>query len=152
MSKIIIGDKEQHQIYLYNYYFWQNTFTGTLRLFGGPAMILLSIWFYVTEPQHPLLYGSILLVYGLYYSLRPFVSIYMNREKLDFGVFEVNISSVDISIDSDKGLRTYEYTDFKKIVKYKQWYALYFDNKSVLVLPSSQLSKEEQESLNKRTT
>jgi hypothetical protein len=150
MSKIIIGDKEQHQIYLYNYYFWQNTFTGTLRLFGGPMMILLAIWFYVTGTQNPIVYGSILLAYGLYYLLRPFISIYINREKLDFGVFEVTMSSVGINIESDNGLQTYEYTDFKKIAKYKQWYALYFDKKSVLVLPSNQLSKEEQEQLNKR--
>jgi hypothetical protein len=60
------------------------------------------------------------------------------------------MSSVGINIESDNGLQTYEYTDFKKIAKYKQWYALYFDKKSVLVLPSNQLSKEEQEQLNKR--
>mgnify|MGYP000936439256 CR=1 FL=1 len=150
MSKIIIGDKEQQQIYLYNYYFWQNTFTGTLRFFGGPIMILLSIWFYLTEPQHPLLYGSILLAYGLYYSLRPFISIYLNREKLDFGVFEITLSSIDISINSENGLHTYDYIDFEKIKKYKQWYVLYFKKKSILVLPSNQLTKEEQEFLNKR--
>lgn len=150
MSKIIIGDKEQQQVYLYNYYFWQNTFTGSLRLFGGPIMIFLSIWFYTTEPVHPILFGSILLAYGLYYTLRPFILLYIHREKLDFGVFEVTISSVDISINSENGLHTFDFSDFKKIQKYKQWYALYFTNKSVLILPSNQLTDEEKELLNKR--
>lgn len=143
MSKIIFGDKELQQIYIYNYYFWQNPFIGTLRLFGGPIMMALAIWFYLTETQNPLLFGSMLLAYGIYYAIRPFITLYFKREQLDLGAFEVEISKHQISISDEKGSNTFDFTEFKKIKKYKSWYALYFSNQSTLFLPENQLNKQE---------
>ncbi len=151
MSKIIIGDKEQQQIYIYNYYFWQNTFTGTLRLFGGPLMIVLSVWFYLTEANNPILYGTILLAYGLFYSFRPFIYILINREKIDFGVFEVNFFTNYMTIQSDKGLQEYEYTEFKRIKKFSKWYVIYITSTSILALPINQLTPEERLKIDQRT-
>lgn len=151
MSKIILGDKEQQQVYIYNYYFWQNMLTGTLRLFGGPVMIGLAIWFYITEVNNPLLYGTVLLVYGIYYSLRPFIYILMNREKLDLGVFEVNFFNNHMTIEGEKGLQEYEYTEFKKIKHFKKWYVIYLSNTTILAIPSSQLTSEEIKIIDQRT-
>lgn len=151
MSKIIIGDKEQQQIYIYNYYFWQNTFTGTLRLFGGPLMIVLSVWFYLTEANNPILYGTILLAYGLFYSFKPFIYILINREKIDFGVFEVNFFTNYMTIQSDKGLQEYEYTEFKRIKKFSKWYVIYITSTSILALPINQLTPEERLKIDQRT-
>lgn len=151
MSKIIIGDKEQQQIYIFNYYFWQNTFTGTLRLFGGPLMIVLSVWFYLTEANNPILYGTILLAYGLFYSFRPFIYILINREKIDFGVFEVNFFTNYMTIQSDKGLQEYEYTEFKRIKKFSKWYVIYITSTSILALPINQLTPEERLKIDQRT-
>lgn len=150
MSKIIIGDKEQQNIYLYNYYFWQNTASGTLRLFGGPLMIALAIWFYMTDKSNPLLFGTILIIYGLYYSLRPFIYIYLNREKLDMGVFDITTHINHITISSNKGSIDYEYADLKKIKRFKDWYVIYFKKSSILVIPSNQLTNDEKELLNQR--
>ncbi len=150
MSKIIIGDKEQQNIYLYNYYFWQNTASGTLRLFGGPIMVALAIWFYMTDKSNPILFGSVLLVYGLYYALRPFIYVYFNREKLDMGVFEIQVNKSHLTIANNKGSSDYEYTELKKIKRFKDWYVIYFKKNSILVIPSNQLTNEEQELLNHR--
>jgi hypothetical protein len=147
MSKIIFGDKELQQIYIYNYYFWQNMLIGTLRLFGGPVMIGLGLWFYFTDKENPLLFGSILTIYGLYYSLRPYIFIYFKREKLDQGAFDVEIESTKITISDERGSHTFDFTDFKKIKKYKNWFALYFSNQSTLFLPENQLKPNEIEIL-----
>lgn len=150
MSKIIFGDKERQQVYIYNYYFWQNMLIGTLRLFGGPIMIILGIWFYFTAQTDPFFYAAILIGYGVYYSLRPFLFIYFKREKLDIGVFEVEISQKGISTINDLGSQSVDFTSLKKIKKFKKWYALYYSNKSILFLPENQLNAEECEILNKR--
>lgn len=150
MSKIIIGDKEQQQVYIYNYYFWQNMATGTLRLFGGPVMIALSVWFYLNEQKNPLLFGSVLLIYGLYYSLRPFIYILFNREKLDLGVFEITFQKNDLTIINQKGSQSYEYTELKKIKKFKEWYVIYFKRNSILAIPGNQITAEEKDALNHR--
>jgi hypothetical protein len=150
MSKIIFGDKERQQIYIYNYYFWQSMPIGTLRLFGGPLMIGLAIWFYITEVENPLLFGSILLTYGIYYTIRPFIFVFFNREKLDIGMFEIQVDKNGISIINESGDKTYDFTKFKKIRKYKKWFALYFNSKSILFLPENQLNESEKVILNAR--
>ncbi len=151
MSKIILGDKEQQQVYIYNYYFWQNMLTGTLRMFGGPIMIGLAIWFYLTEVNNPLLYGTVLLAYGIFYSLRPFIYILMNREKLDLGVFEVNFFNNHMTIGGEKGMQEYEYSEFKKIKHYKNWYVIYLSSSSIIAIPASQLTAEEKKMIDQRT-
>ncbi len=147
MSNIILGNKDREKIFIYNYYFWQNTFFGTMRLFGGPLMIGVGIWYCFSNMKNAELIAAMVILYGIFYTLRPYFWLYFRREKFDSMLFEVEITKQSIKIIYDEEIDVVDFNSFKSIKKFKKWYVITYNSRKVLYLPEDQLTIDEIEFL-----
>ncbi len=139
MTQIILGNKVREKIFLLNYFFWQNTFLGTIRLFGGLFLIILGIFIMFSTIQNSKLISFISILYGIFYTLRPFIFLYFNRKNFETIVFEITVSEKSIVIKEENEEDEIEFYSFSSIKKFKNIYSLKYNSKSSIYLPIEQL-------------
>lgn len=150
MSRIILANKLKERFFIIEYFFGQNMLIGTLRMFGAPLMLGLGIWFLFSEAEFSLYFAAILIVYALYFGLRPWLFVYFKRSAFETSLFEIEINNDGIIISEKDDESAFDFTDFKSIEKRKEYFVLKFKTKKELYLPVKQLNESELSVLTKR--
>ncbi|MDD2413198.1 MAG: YcxB family protein [Bacteroidales bacterium] len=152
MSRIILANKLKERFYIVEYYFGQNMFIGTTRLFGAPIMFALGLWFLYSEAsQMSLLYSGILILYSVFFGLRPWAMLYFKRSMFETSVFNVEISADGIKFWDEEYQNFYDYTSIVAIEKRKEYFVIKLKNKKEIYLPKAQLDSSEISILMKRS-
>lgn len=152
MSRIILANKLKERFFIVEYYFGQNVFIGTTRLFGSPLMFALGLFFLYSETtQLPYVYSGILIAYSLFFGLRPWIMLYTKRSMFETSVFNVDISNDGIKFWDDMGEDFFDYTSILSIQKRKEYFVVKLKKRKEIYLPKVQLDSFEISILTKRT-
>lgn len=152
MSRIILANKLKERFYIVEYYFGQNIFIGTTRLFGAPIMFALGLFFlYSDTTQSPYVYSGILIAYSVFFALRPWATLYLKRSMFETSVFNVDISENGIKFWEDTNETFFDYSSVVSIEKRKEYFVIKLKNKKEIYLPKAQLDSSEISILMKRS-
>ncbi len=152
MSRIVLANKLKERFFIIEYYFGQNMFIGTVRLFGAPLMLVLGLWFLYSETtQMTVLYSGILIIYSVFFGLRPWAMLYFKRSMFETSVFNVEISTDGIKFWDDKHENFFDYTSVAAIERRKDYFVVKLKNKQEVYLPKAQLNNSEISILMNRT-
>lgn len=152
MSRIILANKLKERFFIVEYYFGQNMFIGTTRLFGAPIMFALGLFFLYSETtQLPYVYAGILIAYSVFFGFRPWIMLYTKRSMFETSVFNVDISNDGIRFWDDMGEDFFDYSSIVSIRKRKEYFVVKLKKRNEIYLPKNQLDSLEISILTKRT-
>lgn len=141
---------EKIKIFLNEYYFGYGIFFSTVRIIGGPLILLMGLYLYfIANTKLGIGYCGFMIFFGIYYSLKPIIIVF--TQKAWFKNFDLcyEIQTEKIIIKSGKSKSELDYSELQTVLKRKTYFALKTKSKQGIYLPIKLLEKTEIDILNK---
>ncbi len=149
MNKYKLSQSEKIKIFLNEYYFGYGGLYSVSRIISGPLIFIMGLNLYFNgNTKSGLSYSGILVVFGIYYTLKPLITLL--TQKAWFKNFELNysITPKKIIIESNTSKSELDYSELDKVLKRKTYFALKTKSKQGIYLPIKNLESNEIEILN----
>lgn len=145
MSVIRYTIKSRIIYFLQEYYFGQSAFYRIVRFIGGPLLMHMGYSIYETADESmDYMVGSLSLIYGTYYTLKPFLWISAHWALFTTELtFTFRIEENHLEIESDKGKSELLLDGIHRVHLRKKYIALEFAKNHKIYLPIEQLNPEE---------
>ncbi|RYU77209.1 hypothetical protein [Hymenobacter persicinus] len=152
MSYQVITRAERINLFLKEYYFGNSTWTNSVRIVGGPLVIGCGVYLYPSSLHFAVGYGGFCLVYGIYYLLKPAVIILVRPALFQTAEFDLHLDTEVLTVQ-ERGVKvTVRYDSFKSIRQQSEYYAVKLPEKMTIHFRKSQLTEQEQATLNQHLT
>ncbi|MBD0779978.1 YcxB family protein [Maribacter sp. ANRC-HE7] len=144
MSNLKISQAEKIKIFLNEYYFGNKSYNSILRIVAGPVILILGFLMYMHgNSKLGIGYSGFIIFYGIYYSLKPFIIIFIQKSRFKNIDPNYQIQSDKIIIQSGKSKSELYYSELENILKRKTYFALKTKSKQGIYLPVRILEAEE---------
>ncbi len=144
MSNITLTKSQRVSIYLKEYYGTKRPISRYIRLFGGPVILIISFYnYYYSDVKWISALSGFTIVFGLYYIVKPFLTIFAKPRLFDGYSFDFNITSENITLSEDGNTSILQHSVFETAQEWTTFFALRTDKNQVLHLPKEQLSDAE---------
>lgn len=146
-SELVITKKDYTTFYLYQYYHSPNLLTRILRYVCGPILIAMGIYLISYPEKFGIAYGGFCIIYGIYYAVKPFFSIFFKKFTPQSGFLEVKDSR--LLFESNEGKSIVDLTKVKSY-KTKSFFILRLENNHSVIIPKEKLNTEVRQELERK--
>jgi len=143
--------KEKIKMFLQDYYFGYGKWITSLRVIGGPGIILIGLYLYTNEyDKFSVAYSGFCLLYGLYMIFKPYLWILFRLDIYKTENIEIMISNDILLLKDDKNESKIGFETFNNIINKKNYYTFVISKSQRLRIPKRLIETEEQEIINTR--
>lgn len=144
MSTITLSKAQRISIYLKEYYGSKRPITKYIRLFAGPIILLISFYnYYYSAVKWIAALSGFTLVFGFYYILKPFITIFIKPRLFESYRFDFEITSEHITLTENGHTSTLGHMFFTEVQEFTTFFAMRTEKNEVLYLPKEQLTDAE---------
>jgi len=130
-------------MFLHEYYFSNSKFASAFRVIGGPVIFLFGLDLCNGSSNGlAIAYGGFMFAFSIYYSFKPFWWVLSKWQHFNTIEFQIEATSDKVLIKEDKSDSQTEYTEFKRIVKRKNYIVLIVHKGLKFYLPINKLTQE----------
>jgi hypothetical protein len=141
MENILFERKERILIFFREYYFGVSKIISILRIIGGPFIFYFGYELYANATgRFGIGYGGFMVVFSIYYSLKPLWWILMKWEYYKTIEFQLEATEDKLFLKEEKSESQTEYSKFENIVKRKQYFMFRVQKGLKIYIPINQLS------------
>ena len=152
MSQQTIGKAEKLKLFLREYYLGHSVARNTVRLIGGPLVVGSGVQFYQKTDKWAVAYGGFCFLYGLYFTLKPFLIIAVRQSAFKATTFEVTVTEQGVSWRFDGGESSVLFAAFRSILRRPTYYTLEVAPTGTVYLFVNQLTEAEKGILDRHLT
>ena len=135
--------KERIKLFLLEYYFGVSSLYKIFRLVGGPVLLLFGFNLYSeASDRFGIGYGGFMIVFAIYYTLKPFLWIISKHDSFKNIQFEIGLIPDKLIIKEDKSRSEIELSKLHKVLKRKTYYVIAVQKGMKIYLPLNQLSSQ----------
>lgn len=139
-----LSKKRKYGIYLNEYYFSYGFGYLVLRLFAGPAILILGLIYFLNSDQKGIIaYSGLMIGFGIYYIMKPFIHLIFNESWYHHFESEVEIFDDEIVLTNGEIRIEIPKEKILNLQKRKNYYVVDLDAKQKLYLPFEKLNGEE---------
>ena len=152
VSQQTIGKAQKIKLFLREYYSGHSAVRNTLRLVGGPLVVGSGVQFYQKTDKWAVAYGGFCFLYGLYFTLKPFLIIALRPAAFKATAFEVEVNEQGVSwrlADSESSVL---FAGFRSILRRPNYYTLELAPTGTVYLFANQLTAAEKSFLDSHLT
>ena len=150
MSDITLTKSQRVSIYLKEYYGTKRPISKYIRLFGGPLILIISFYnYYYSNVKWISALSGFTIVFGIYYILKPFITIFAKPGLFAGYTFNFTINAIEITLTEDGNTSTLNHSFFKNVEEWHTFFSLKTEENQVLHLPKDELTDSEISQLQK---
>lgn len=149
MQKQKLSQFEKIKIFLNEYFFGYGILFSTLRIVGGPLILIMGLNQYFNgNTKSEIGYSGFMIFFGIYYMLKPLIIVLTQKAWFKNFDLDYEIEPEKIVIKSDKSKSELDYSDLKTVLKRKTYFAMKTKSKQGIYLPIKFLEPNEIDILN----
>lgn len=149
-QKRTIERSERIKLFLHNYYLGKNLYSIIIRITGGPITILLGLLFIQKTEKAAIVYGGFMLLYGIYYILKPFLFVILRYNTFKTTYLEIEITENSIKMKDSISNSEILFSGVQKILNRRFYFIVQLNQSQQVLLPFSILSEEQIKLLHNR--
>ena len=143
MSLQTLRKSDKIRLFLREYYLGHSIVRNTIRLVGGPLVTGSGIQFYQKADKWAVAYGGFCFLYGLYFTLKPFLLIVLRPAAFQAVTFEVAVNEQGVNWQLAGIESSVLFTAFNSILRRPTYYMLEIKASGTLYLLAKQLTATE---------
>jgi len=144
-----LTENEKKRIFLSEYYFGYGILISILRFLGGPLILGLGLYFLSEQNDNNLIsYNGFMILYGIYYILKPIIFLYTKKEYFDNFDLEFKFEPERLILRKNLIKSEVDYSEFKKVIERDHYFILKLSTKQSIHICKNQLNDAEYEIIN----
>jgi len=152
VSQQTIGKAQKIRLFLREYYFGHSIVRNVIRLAGGPLVTGSGIQFFQKADKWAVAYGGFCFLYGLYFTLKPFLIIALRPSAFRATTFEVEVNEQGVNWRHAGSESSVPFAGFRSILRRPEYYTLEMAETGTVYLFTNQLTATEKSLLDTHLT
>ncbi|MDO7854212.1 hypothetical protein Q4S41_21585 [Hymenobacter sp. CA1UV-4] len=152
MSQQIIKKSDKIKLFLREYYLGHSVARNGVRLIGGPLVTGSGVQFYQKADKWAIAYGGFCFLYGLYFTLKPFLIIALRPAAFQTVTFEVVVNDQGVNWQLAGVESSVQFAAFSSILRRPSYYMLEIKATGTVYLLVNQLTAIEKSFLDSHLT
>jgi len=152
VSQQTIRKSDKIRLFLREYYLGHSVARNCVRLVGGPLVAGSGVQFYQKTDKLAIAYGGFCFLYGLYFTLKPFLIIALRPAAFQIATFEVVITEQGVSWQLAGVESSVLFVAFSSILRRPSYYMLEIKATGTVYLLANQLTTTEKRFLDNHLT
>jgi hypothetical protein len=140
VSQQTIRKSDKIKLFLREYYFGHSVARNCVRLVGGPLVAGSGVQFYQKTDKWAIAYGGFCFLYGLYFTLKPFLIIALRPAAFQPVVFEVVVNEQGVAWQLAGVESNVQFAAFDSILRRPTYYMLEIKATGTVYLLINQLT------------
>jgi hypothetical protein len=138
--------KEKVLLFIRDYYFGFGGWITTLRLIGGPLLILIGLDLYKKGyDKFSIAYSGFCILYGVYMIFKPYLWVLFRLDSYKTESVDIHIDADYLTIKDDKNESKIGFETFSKILDNKDYFTFVISKSQRLRIPKRLIEVDEQE-------
>ena len=135
--------KEKISMFLQDYYFGYSKWITTLRLIGGPVLILIGLNLYTKgDNKFSVAYSGICLLYGIYMIFKPYLWVLFRLDNYKTENIDIQVDKDFLLLTDDKNESKIDFETFKEIFDKNSYFLFVISTSQRLRIPKRLIDDE----------